>query len=223
MFGLIPASGHATRFNSIPKFALPYNKSGESLLGCHVRKMKKYCEKVVVSTTSVWKDLLISFDLDIEIMIIEPSTMNNALLGMANQFVAEEYLIGMADTYYEGQNPYSQLSAMLIENSITIACWRIDQELKGRVGQVKLINNRILDVIDKVESCDYPHMWGAIGYKRKNLLSIDKDNSHLGIDLLNQLKNNKDDHYAFEVQGEYFDVGNLAGFKKLLQKTDFGE
>lgn len=219
MIGIIPASGKASRLNGLPKFALPYNESGESLISCHVNKMKKHCKNVIVSTTSQWKELLKSFDLDVEIIIIEPSTMNDAVLKIADQYKSDKYLIGMADTYYEGENPYDKLSLMLSQNLITVACWKIDDELRGRVGQVKLYSGCILDVKDKVNNCDYPHMWGALGLDREVLITLNKDNPHPGIDLPLQLKDNFTDHFAFEVDGKYFDVGTMAGYKNLINRS----
>jgi choline kinase len=219
MIGIIPASGKASRLNGLPKFALPYNNDGDSLIKRHVEKMKKHCDRVVVSTSSQWKDLLISFNLDIEIIIIEPSTMNDAVLKIADKYISDKYLIGMGDTYYEGENPYDKLSLMLYKNLITVACWKIDEELKGRVGQVKLFSGSILDVVDKKDDCNYSHMWGAIGLDRNVLLTLNKNNAHPGIDLPLQIKDNFSSHFAFEVDGKYFDVGTMSGYKELISRT----
>jgi hypothetical protein len=220
IFGIIPASGKASRMGSLPKFSLPCDAENTSLLKKQVELMGRHVDKIIVSTTRQWKPLVKSFNLPVEIVTIEPSTMNDAVLKIANKYEADNYLIGMADTYFVGENPYTKLAQMLQNNSIAIACWKIDSELKGRVGQVKLTNGTVLDVLDKVKDCKYPHMWGALGFKRDTLFTLDKNNSHPGIDLPLQLKKQSVIHQAFEVKGNYFDVGTLRGYRNLLNKLE---
>ena len=151
IFGIIPASGKASRMGALPKFSLPCDSKNTSLLKKQVELMGSHVDKIIVSTTGQWRTLVESLNLPVEIIIIEPSTMNDAVLKIANKYEADNYLIGMADTYFVGENPYTKLSQMLQNNAIAIACWKIDNELKGRVGQVKLINGSVLDVLDKVK------------------------------------------------------------------------
>jgi molybdopterin-guanine dinucleotide biosynthesis protein A len=80
MIGLIPASGKASRLGGLPKFALPCDKDNTPLLARQVNQMSFYVDKIVVSTTSAWYELVKSFNLPkTEIIIIEPSTMNESL------------------------------------------------------------------------------------------------------------------------------------------------
>ena len=216
MIGLIPASGKSTRLNGLPKFALPYDKEGNSILSRHVKQMQKYCKTVVVSTTLQWKELVESLNLNIEVMIIEPSTMNDALLKMSNKYVSSKYLVGMADTFFEGENPYEKLYSSISECLLSIACWEIHDDLKGRVGQVKLENNRALDVVDKNVNCNYKYMWGALAFDRSIIKNLNSQNSHPGIDIPMILSSISENHYAFKVEGKYFDVGTMPGYKELI-------
>ena len=221
MIGLIPASGKASRLSGLPKFALPCDKDNTPLLTRQVKQMSFYVDKVVVSTTSAWFELVKSFNLPkTEITIIEPSTMNDALIKMAKEFPTDNYLIGMADTYFEGENPYIKLSQSFDEYSISAACWKVDNELRGRVGQVELVKNKIIDIQDKVSDCDYPHMWGALALDQYTVLNLNKFNAHPGIDLEFLLVNNFADQHAFEVDGKYFDVGTLSGYRNLLNRLE---
>lgn len=221
MIGLIPASGKASRLGGLPKFALPCDKENTPLLARQVKQMSFYVDTVVVSTTNAWYELVKSFNLPkTKITIIEPSTMNDALIKMAKEFPTDNYLIGMADTYFEGENPYIKLSQSIDEYGISAACWRVDGELKGRVGQVELVKNKIIDIQDKVSDCDYPHMWGALALDQYTVLNLNKFNAHPGIDLEYLLVNNFADQHAFEVDGKYFDVGTLAGYRNLLNRLE---
>jgi hypothetical protein len=216
MIGLIPASGKASRLNGLPKFSLPFNNEGDSVLSHHVMQMKRYCEIVVVSTTSQWRELLESFNLDIDIMIIEPSTMNDALLKMSDKYKSNKYLVGMADTLFYKENPYDKLYSSILECQVAVACWKINDDLKGRVGQVDLYQNTIINIKDKDLNCKYNHMWGALAFDRNIISRLEKNNSHPGIDLEKVLPTYIDNHYAFEVDGKYFDVGTMAGYKELI-------
>ena len=109
MIGLIPASGKASRFKGLPKFALPCDVDNKPLIKRQVDQMSFYVDEVVVCTTSEWEQLVKSFKLNAEIMIIEPSTMNDAVIKMANKYDSKNYIIAMADTYFYGENPYLKL------------------------------------------------------------------------------------------------------------------
>jgi choline kinase len=221
MIGLIPASGRASRLGGLPKFALPCDKKNTSLLSRQVSQMSVYVDKVVVSTNKTWHELIKSFSLPkTEIVIVEPSTMNDALLKMAKKFPSDKYLIGMADTYFYGENPYKRLSEFINEKTISLACWKINNELKGRTGQVKIIKNRIVGIKDKKLDCDYDHMWGALALDSNNLFNLDKLNLHPGIDLEQLLLSSSEEQHAFEVNGDYFDVGTLLGYRNLLNKLE---
>jgi len=221
MIGLIPASGKASRMGGLPKFALPCDKDNTPLLTRQVKQMSFYVDKVVVSTTNTWYELVKSFNLPkTEITIIEPSTMNDAVIKMAKEFDSYNYLIGMADTYFEGQNPYVVLSDTIQDNLISVACWRVDSELKGRVGQVDIVKNHIIDVKDKTPDCNYEYMWGALAFNKDILMQLDKFNAHPGIDLPSLIIDNFYKHYAFKVDGQYFDVGTLPGYRNLLNRLD---
>lgn len=217
MIGLIPASGKASRIGGLPKFALPCDQNNTTLLARQVNQMSFYVDKIIVSTTKAWYELVKSFALPkTEIVIIEPSTMNDAVIRMAKEFDSYNYLIGMADTYFDGENPYINLSKSIENNLISVACWPIHSDLKGRVGQVDIVKNHIIDVKDKTTDCDYEYMWGALAFNKDILMQLNKFNAHPGIDLPNLIIDNFYKHYAFKVDGQYFDVGTLTGYRKLL-------
>lgn len=220
MIGLIPASGKATRIGSLPKFALPCDKENVSALSKHVDLMKPYCEKIVVSTTSQWESVVRMFDLDVELMIIEPSTMNDALIKMSDKFFSMEYLVGMADTYFYGENPYHRLWASSKAFSVNFACWEIDEELKGRVGQLSIIDKTVTDMKDKLDNCDYNYMWGALSLSLSAIKLLDKKNAHPGIDLEKIIHKDFISNCAHIIKGEYFDIGTLSGYRNLINRLE---
>ena len=220
MIGLIPASERSSRFGGLPKFALPCDIDNKPILKRQVDQMSFYVDKVIVSVPLKFYELVKSFKLNAEIVQIEPATMNYAVINMAQQFKSNKYLIGMADTYFKGENPYPKLSKYTRDNLITIACWPITEYTKGKVGQVELVKNKILDIKDKDKTCDYPHMWGAMGLDVSIMNQLEKFNQHIGIDIQTKVVENFDQHYAFEVDGNYFDIGTLVNYRNLLNSLD---
>lgn len=217
IIGLLPASGKASRMNGLPKFALPCDEDNMSLIERQVQQMSFYVDKIIISTTSRWFELLKSFNLNkVEIVIVEPSTMNDALIKMSERYEAEKYIIGMPDTYFKGENPYIKLCSSIKDNLISIACWPMHEELKGKVGQVELVKNSIIDIKEKVEDCNYKHMWGAFALDNTILKKLNKFNMHIGMDLEYLIVDEINNMYAFEVEGIYFDAGTISGYKYLL-------
>ena len=73
---------------------------------------------------------------------------------------------------------------------------------------------------DKVSDCDYPHMWGALALNHEIIMQLDRFKAHPGLDLEYLLVDNFNKHFAFEVDGRYFDVGTLAGYRNLLNRLE---
>ena len=217
IIGLLPASGKASRMNGLPKFALPCDIYNTSLIEKHVNQMSFYVDKIVVSTTSRWYELIKSFNLKkTEIIIIEPSTMNDALITMSQKYKAEKYIIGMPDTYFKGENPYVRLSEYIKDLPISVACWPMQDNLKGKVGQVQIVKNRILDIKEKVDNCEYEHLWGAVALDSKTISELNKFNMHIGIDIQYMSVESPNSVHAFAVDGSYFDAGTIYGYRDLL-------
>ena len=130
MIGLIPASGKSERFNRLPKFSLPCDLESTPLIKRQVKQMLPNVDKVVICTSSKWEDLIKSFEMDAELIIVEPSTMNDAVFKMMDAYDSDSYLIGMADVYFKGENPYEKLSNYTKEYLLAVACWEINEILK---------------------------------------------------------------------------------------------
>lgn len=216
--GVLPASGRATRLGGLPKFALPCDDANTPLISRHVAQMLQACDRVVVSTTRHWAPLMELFALPVELLEIEPSTMNDAVLRMQEHAQAPYYAIGMADTYFLGENPYPSMVERLGANDLVVSAWPVRPELKGRVGQVLVVDGEVRDSVDKSSYCDYPLMWGALGMSAQLAGTIDPANAHPGIDLPRILEDSTLTQSAVLVEGDYFDVGTFLGYKTLLDR-----
>ena len=207
MIGILPASGKSERLKGIPKFAIP-TMSGEVLIQKHVRLMRDYVDSIKVCTTKDWFDLIKTLCPDVDLVELEPSTMSHAvkMLGVSDS------IVGMPDTFYKGENPYKELSK--INDEVGVALWNCPVELRGKVGQIDIKNNKIINMSDKNSMCDYPFFWGAMKLSRDAVNSLDPNTSHPGICLPNLI--DKFSHSTCVINGQYIDCGTPEGIRDML-------
>lgn len=219
MIGLLPASGSASRLGGIPKFLLPCTQEGITLIEQHVILMEPFVEKVVLVTRARWLPLIEEMNINVDILIKEPSSMNDAIIYAASKYSSENYLIGMPDTFFSNENPYAKISNIKLFNQIVIACWEISNDLKGRVGQIDIndATGQIYAIIDKDPSCNFNLMWGALRLSHKIINCLDSKNPHPGIDLSHLITPFRAQSLAVKVDGTYYDVGTLSGYFSLLK------
>ena len=207
MIGILPASGRSKRLNGIPKFAIP-TISGETLIQRHVRLMRDYVDSITICTTKDWFKLVETLCPDVDLVELEPSTMSHAvkMLGVSDS------IVGMPDTFYKGENPYKELSK--INNEVGVALWNCPVELRGKVGQIDIKNNKIVKMSDKNAICDYPFLWGAMKLSKDAIDSLDPNTSHPGICLPNLI--DKFSHSTCVINGQYIDCGTPEGIRDML-------
>jgi GTP:adenosylcobinamide-phosphate guanylyltransferase len=97
IIGVLPASGKSSRIGGIPKFCLPISDE-RSLLQWHVEQMLEVCDEVRVSTRSEWAPIIENMDMNVKIIIKDPSTMSDAVKFMVGEY-NDTVLIGMPDTF----------------------------------------------------------------------------------------------------------------------------
>ncbi len=156
--GVLPASGKAPRIGGIPKFCLPISDE-RSLLQWHVEQMLEVCDEVRVSTRPEWIPIIQNMDMNIKLIVKEPSTMSDAIKFMIGDY-NDTVLVGMPDTYILNA-PSNIYKEMMKETNadLVLGIWECLGELKGRVGQVLVYNDgRVKASKDKVSDCDYKDM-----------------------------------------------------------------
>jgi hypothetical protein len=207
MIGILPASGKAERLKGIPKFAIP-TMNNETLIQRHVRMMRDHVDSIKICTTKDWFRLIETLCPDIELIELESSTMSHAVKVLGTS----DSIIGMPDTFYKGENPYKELSK--INDDIGLALWKCPTNLRGRVGQINIKDNKIINMSDKNPMCDYPFVWGAMKLSKDAINSLDPNTSHPGICLPNLI--DKFSHSTCVIDGEYIDCGTPEGIRDML-------
>jgi len=216
--GVLPASGKASRIGGIPKFCLPVSDE-RSLLQWHVEQMLEVCDEVRVATRPEWVPIVQNMDMNIKLIVREPSTMSDAVKFMVGDY-NDTVLIGMPDTYIlnASVNIYKELNKET-NADLVLGIWECSEDLKGRVGQVLVTQDKVIGSEDKVDNCDYKDMWGTMLFRKNMIRYLDPSLDHPG----KQLKGWIEDGFnirAVRPGGRYMDIGTLRGLKNLYKEMD---
>lgn len=215
--GVLPASGKASRIGGIPKFCLPISDE-RSLIQWHVEQMLEVCDEVRVSTRAEWVPIIQNMDMNIKLIVREPSTMSDAVKFMVGEY-NDTVLIGMPDTYIHNaqKNIYKEMTST--PGDLVLGVWDFGEDLKGRVGQVLLSGNKVLSSMDKTSDCEYPYMWGTMLFRKNLIRYIDVELEHPGKQIQEWIDMNLDIRAA-KPGGKYMDIGTLKGLKQLYKEME---
>jgi len=215
--GVLPASGKASRIGGIPKFCLPISDE-RSLIQWHVEQMLAVCDEVRISTRQEWVPLVQNMDMNVKIIVKGPSTMSDAIKFMIGDY-DDTVLIGMPDIYIlnSSANIYKE---MFKENAdLVLGAWECTDDLRGLVGQIEILDNRVVSSKDKDKDCDYRYMWGTMLFRKNMIRYINPILDHPGkqiqewIDMGLSIR-------AVHQGGKYMDIGTLRGLKQLYKEME---
>ena len=220
IIGIIPACGNATRMGGIAKFNLKIPQSGETLISWHVKSQLEYCDKVVILVKEKHKNLLNIFKDNNKIIILveQTSSMSETILKATGKFYADEYVVGMPDTFVTGDNPYKEIITNNINSDLNLGVFKIKNSHKGKLVQLNIIDGVVVDCIDKDINCNYEHSWGFLRFNRSILKLIQKEAPHIGY-VINPAIKEKLLVMASIVDGEYFDCGTQEEYQELLKTS----
>jgi len=218
VIGVLPASGKASRGGGIPKFCLPISDE-RSLLQWHVEQMLEVCDEVRISTRAAWVPIIQNMDMNVKLIVREPSTMSDAvkfMIGENNDTV----LVAMPDTFILNA-PGNIYKEMMKEDKadIVLGVWECSDELKGRVGQVLLSGDKVIGSEDKVEDCNYTDMWGTMLFRKNMIRYLDPSLDHPGKQIKEWISA-RANIKAVKPGGKYMDIGTLKGLKQLYKEME---
>lgn len=128
------------------------------------------------------------------VVSLSTQTMTETVSRTAKLSPAERFIVAMPDTFFFGENPWPSLAQ---SNSLLFtALWNIRTEQVGKLGQINLNGDSVLDCQDKNPLCNYPFIWGAMSFNRELLSLAQADFPHIGY-MINPAIN-----HGFEVGGE---------------------
>ena len=219
LIGVLPASGKASRIGGIPKFCLPISDE-RSILQWHVEQMLEVCDEVRVATRPEWVPIIQNMDMNIKLIVKEPSTMSDAIKFMIGEY-NDQVMVGMPDTYILNahKNIYKE---MIIKTNadLVLGAWECHDELKGRVGQIYINNNNeVVASEDKLDNCNFSDMWGTMLFRKNMIRYINPLLDHPGKQIKEWIQR-RFNIVAVRPGGQYMDIGTLKGLKKLYREMD---
>lgn len=217
IIGVLPASGKASRVGGIPKFCLPISDE-RSLIQWHVEQMLEVCDEVRVSTRAEWVPIIQNMDMNIKLIVREPSTMSDAVKFMVGEN-NDTVLIGMPDTFIYGNQNNIYKEMIKCEGDLVLGAWECTEDLKGRVGQISLSGNKVISSKDKIDNCEYEYMWGTMLFRKNLIRYIDTSLDHPGKQIQEWIDMNLS-VCAVKPGGKYMDIGTLKGLKKLYREME---
>jgi hypothetical protein len=180
--------------------------------------MLEVCDEVRVSTRAEWVPIIQNMNMNIKLVVREPSTMSDAVKFMVGDY-NDTVLVGMPDTYILGceNNIYKEM--MDSAGDLVLGTWSCDPDLKGRVGQVLISDSRVISSRDKVSDCEYPDMWGTMLFRKNLIRYIDPSLEHPGKQIQDWIDMSLNIR-SVSPGGKYMDIGTLNGLKQLYKDMD---
>jgi GTP:adenosylcobinamide-phosphate guanylyltransferase len=219
VIGVLPASGKAARIGGIPKFCLPISDQ-RSLIQWHVEQMLEVCDEVRVSTRAEWVPIIQNMDMNIKLIVREPSTMSDAIKFMIGEH-NDTVMVGMPDTFILNAQTNIYKEMMKEDKAdLVLGVWECVDDLKGRVGQVLVSSDsRVTASQDKTENCDYKDMWGTMLFRKNMIRYLDPSLEHPGKQIQEWIDKGSNIK-AVRPGGKYMDIGTLRGLKQLYREME---
>jgi NDP-sugar pyrophosphorylase family protein len=220
MDAIIPAAGLATRMRGLPKFLLPCDLEYLTLIERHLANLQTICETIWIPTRPEMVGLLDQLGLardNVVIIPIRSENMTQTINRVMSVSSAQTFQLVMPDTYFQGQMPYDM--ELEKDELVTLACWKIRPEQRGKLGQVEITDgSKVVDMRDKDPNCEYDYSWGSLIFRKELHKYMDLSEPHIGYAVKNALvSGNKIG--AKKIEGKYFDCGTPSEYISLLSEV----
>lgn len=219
--GLIPCAGTASRIFNIPKFLLPcissYDTEYTTLISNAINIFKRNnINDIYLGTSEENKQHVNKYEY--KYFIKNTRTMPQTIKNLTFVIDSEKYIMIMPDTYFLINDELVQLIKKLNNHDIVLILWEIKPQQYGKLGQVNISGDFVVDIQDKNPECKYKYSWGVIGWNKKADTLNDPDTPHIGMIISEGLKRNYSIGYVIS-HTEYFDCGTPAEYFEMIKKT----
>ena len=224
--GILVAAGLASRFGGLAKFMLPIPGCEGFLLGRHVRHLLGAVDQVVVATRSDLVEFVTGVlrcnNLEsVSVIGLSTESSSETVLQTISQVGAAEgtFIVGLPDAYIEAEDHYHRISDTLRDypSSVVLGLAPLDPRMRGRLGQVNVEGERVIDMIDKDPDCPHPWVWGTVGFGRELIPYIRSEDPHIGYAVQAFLA---DGRHVIGLQclSEYLDCGVPSDYFGLIHR-----
>jgi len=222
IIGLLPCAGTASRLHNLPKFMLPLKDTKGCLLTRWIDLLLlNDCNKIIIGASDhtvefikqVVKNHFDNIKDKIFIKLVgKTKTMNETVIKCLENEKFNFVIMGMPDTVVEN------ISTKMIQNTeidVGVNLWNIRETQLGKIGQCKIDDKYVIDIIDKNKECEYNYGWGVVVFKQSFMKYMIKEDLHTGYAMQRFLSDNQKITYDI-LNGLYFDCGTVGGYKEYL-------
>jgi len=218
--GIIPIAGNASRMRGLPKFLLPA-KNNMTLLDNAVSVFKRNNICDLYAGLSESNDYLLQNNTDFNKIVVKTKTMTETVKQITQITDSENVethrlILIMPDTYFNVTNEINLVKQYLDDYKIVLVCWKIKDYQIGKVGQCKIVNNEVIDIIDKDKDCSYPHFWGIISWNSTLNRIINPEWQTIG-DLVREAIKNGIAVRAIVSDSDYYDCGTFDEYFQMIK------
>jgi hypothetical protein len=221
IFGILPISGTASRMKFIPKFLLP-SKLNSTLIDETIDLFHQNNIHRIIAGVSDINNILLSNNEHLEKVIINTKTMSETIYEI-NKHITKNYglnyksILFMPDTNVVIRDELKKM-INLLNNSydIVVVLWKIRPSQIGKVGQCKIFNNEVVDIVDKDINCDYNLFWGSIGWNSNMNQFINPEWQTIG-QLLNKSLELNIKIGSVICDGDYYDCGTFEEYFEMIK------
>ena len=218
--GIIPLAGNASRIKNIPKYLLPC-KSDYTLIDNTIEHFNNNNINLLYAGVSDNNNFLLQKNNKLNKLVVDTKTMAETVY-LIIQSLAKTYyekhnnILIMPDTYFKINDEISILKRYLESYKIVVLVWNIKDYQIGKVGQCKIENDEIVDIIDKDPSCTYEYFWGVIGWNNDLNKYIDPNWETIG-NLIEKAIELKINVKAVLCKSNYYDCGTFQEYFKMIK------
>jgi 2-C-methyl-D-erythritol 4-phosphate cytidylyltransferase len=228
---VLPVGGSATRMQGLPKFMLPISHN-KTLIEMHCEAALKIgYNEVHIITRNTYRDLVLNYfsskDVNVRVwsLLEETQSMSETLINggqMIEGFDRSSVTIGLADTAFTGVSYEDVHSSLLASNQeIALSLFVPREDQKGKLGQVLLgEDSKVLDMVDKSLTCDYPYIWGIAKLPGWLMLKANREDAHIGIGIGKLVSGGTSVEGIINIGAKYFDCGTFSEYYSCLSELN---
>ena len=218
MHGILPAAGQAMRLRRLPKFLLPSDGDATTLIERHIQGMENFCDIIWLPVRADLVQLVHDLKLGERVIPVPltTNTMTETVLRVASISGSDEFLLGMPDTAFVGEDPYPRLNLGVKKSSLSLALWKTASSQIGKVGSVEIQGGEIIGSVDK--SYEHSHLfhWGAMSFNRSFIDILDIGMPHTGYGIRKYIEAKLSIDF-FISTGQYFDCGTFSEYQRYIK------
>lgn len=219
MIAILPAAGHATRIQKLPKFLLPI--PGGYLLKVLCDRLTLIGANIAIGTNpALFEPMRFYAPGEAIVYQVDSRAMPETVLAGRPYAISGELVIcAMPDTYWTDETVLQRLAAAFLNQPdavVAAVLWQVDPVQRHKLGMCVVQGDEILGVVDKPEQTDLEWAWGVIAWRTAFWSYIDPADPHMGVALRRAIAGGRTVHAVY-ADGPYFDCGTADDYFHLIR------